>query len=104
MERLSNSVSTVIQLWKPIKIRTTADGDGTFSETSVRTSATRYKALEIICYNEVEMWYLRSSCYLHKAINRLLRFEIFTAVTMKNGVFWDVTPCGSCKKGRFGGT
>jgi hypothetical protein len=25
------------------------------------------------------------------------RSEIFTAVTMKNGVFWDVTPCGSCK-------
>jgi hypothetical protein len=25
-------------------------------------------------------------------------------VTMKNGVFWDVTPCGSCKKRRFGGT
>jgi hypothetical protein len=24
-------------------------------------------------------------------------------VTMKNGVFWDVTPCGSCKKRRFGG-
>jgi hypothetical protein len=21
------------------------------------------------------------------------RFEVFTAVTMKNGVFWDVTPC-----------
>jgi hypothetical protein len=27
----------------------------------------------------------------------LARFEVFTAVTMKNGVFWDVTPCGSCK-------
>jgi hypothetical protein len=26
------------------------------------------------------------------------------AVTMKNGVFWDVTPCGSCKNRRFGGT
>jgi hypothetical protein len=26
-----------------------------------------------------------------------VRFEVFTAVTMKNGVFWDVTPCGSCK-------
>jgi hypothetical protein len=26
------------------------------------------------------------------------RFEVFTAVNMKNGVFWDVTPCGSCKK------
>jgi hypothetical protein len=26
------------------------------------------------------------------------------AVSMKNGVFWDVTPCGSCKNRRFGGT
>jgi hypothetical protein len=25
----------------------------------------------------------------------------FTAVTMRNGVFWDVTPCGSCKDRRF---
>jgi hypothetical protein len=33
-----------------------------------------------------------------------VRFEGFTAVTMKNGVFWDVTPCGSCKNQRFGGT
>jgi hypothetical protein len=37
-------------------------------------------------------------------INLDLRFEVFTAVTMKNGVFWDVTPCGSCKNRRFGGT
>jgi hypothetical protein len=22
----------------------------------------------------------------------------------KNGLFWDVTPCGSCKNRRFGGT
>jgi hypothetical protein len=33
-----------------------------------------------------------------------VRFEISTAVTMKNGVFWDVTPCGSCKNRRVGGT
>jgi hypothetical protein len=33
-----------------------------------------------------------------------IRFEVFTAVTMKNNVFWDVTPCGSCKNRRFGGT
>jgi hypothetical protein len=26
-----------------------------------------------------------------------LVFEVFMVVTMKNGVFWDVTPCGSCK-------
>jgi hypothetical protein len=31
------------------------------------------------------------------------RFEVFTAVTMMNGVFWDVTPCGSCKNRHFGG-
>jgi hypothetical protein len=27
--------------------------------------------------------------------NNLVRFEVFTEVTMKNGVFWDVTSCGS---------
>jgi hypothetical protein len=26
-----------------------------------------------------------------------VRFGVFTAMTMKNGVFWDVTPCCSCK-------
>jgi hypothetical protein len=30
--------------------------------------------------------------------------EVFTAVTMKNGVFWDVMPCGSCKHRHIGGT
>jgi hypothetical protein len=29
-------------------------------------------------------------------------FGVFTVVTVKNAVFWDVTPCGSCKNGRFG--
>jgi hypothetical protein len=33
-----------------------------------------------------------------------VRFEVFTVVTMKNGVFCVVTPCGSCKNRRFGGT
>jgi hypothetical protein len=33
-----------------------------------------------------------------------VRFEVFTTVTMKNAVFLDVTPCGSCKNRRFGGT
>jgi hypothetical protein len=32
-----------------------------------------------------------------------VRFEVFTAVTMKNAVFWDVITCGSCKNWRFGG-
>jgi hypothetical protein len=33
-----------------------------------------------------------------------VRFEVFRAVTVKNGVLWDVTQCGSCKNRRFGGT
>jgi hypothetical protein len=32
-----------------------------------------------------------------------VRFEVFTAVTMKNGIFWAVTPRDSCKNRRFGG-
>jgi hypothetical protein len=28
--------------------------------------------------------------------NNFVRFEVFTALTMRNGVFWDVTLCGSC--------
>jgi hypothetical protein len=41
------------------------------------------------------------------AVNRQklnVRFEVFMAGTMKNGVFWDVTPCGSCKNRRSGVT
>jgi hypothetical protein len=30
------------------------------------------------------------------------RFEVFTAMTMKNAVFWDATTCGSCKNPRIG--
>jgi hypothetical protein len=32
------------------------------------------------------------------------RVEVITAVIMKNDVFWDVSPCGSCKNRRFEGT
>jgi hypothetical protein len=30
------------------------------------------------------------------------KFQLYHQV--KNGVFWDITPCGSCKNRRFGGT
>jgi hypothetical protein len=33
-----------------------------------------------------------------------VRFEVFTAVTMKDVVFWDVVPCRSCVNRRFVGT
>jgi hypothetical protein len=35
--------------------------------------------------------------------NEQLRFEVFTVVTMKIAIFWDVTPHGSCKNRGFGG-
>jgi hypothetical protein len=37
-------------------------------------------------------------------LNRDVRFEVFTAVTMKNAVFWDVAPCRSYVNRSFGGT
>jgi hypothetical protein len=40
----------------------------------------------------------------HLAECAKLKIWGFTAVTVKNGVFWVVTPCGSCKNQRFGGT
>jgi hypothetical protein len=33
-----------------------------------------------------------------------VRFEVFTEVTMKNAVFWDVAPCRCYFNRRFGGT
>jgi hypothetical protein len=45
-----------------------------------------------------------SSLHLHS----ILKMEAVGCsdklITMKNGVFWVVTPCGSCKNRRFGGT
>jgi hypothetical protein len=32
----------------------------------------------------------------------LVRSEVFTAVTIKNAVFWDVMPHGSCRTRCFG--
>jgi hypothetical protein len=34
--------------------------------------------------------------YFVALLDAVVNLEAFTAVSMKNGVFWDVTPCGSC--------
>jgi hypothetical protein len=51
-------------------------------------------------------WSSKNKGPLAWAQNKLpfVRFEVFTAVTVKNGVFWDVTPSGSRKNRRFRGT
>jgi hypothetical protein len=51
--------------------------------------------------DELLQFHERSSL---QRIKFVVRFEVFTAVTMKTGVFWDVTLCGPCKNRRFGGT
>jgi hypothetical protein len=34
----------------------------------------------------------------------MIRAVLTASIVLKNGVFWVVTPCGSCKNRRFGGT
>jgi hypothetical protein len=64
MEKLSNSVSAVIQMWKAINLRNSEDGDDTFSETSVQTSATRYKVPEWIFNHQHISWPYNCNAYL----------------------------------------
>jgi hypothetical protein len=44
----------------------------------------------------IDLWFQNELNYV--------RFEIFTAVAMKNAVFWDVALCRSCVNWRLGGT
>jgi hypothetical protein len=44
---------------------------------------------------------LSAVCQAQSNNLKVVGFEIFTAVTMKNAIFWDVAPCGSFKNGRF---
>jgi hypothetical protein len=47
---------------------------------------------------------LQSTHTYNKYSAIVVRFEVFTAVTMKKAVFWDVAPCRSGVNRRFGGT
>jgi hypothetical protein len=77
-------------------------------------SGARKWSTEVVCRRkthgrERDWWGTFSSQILNETalINdfmSLVRFEEFIAVTMKNSVFWDVTPCDSCKDRSFGGT
>jgi hypothetical protein len=40
----------------------------------------------------------------HEIILYYVRFEVSTAVTMMIIIFWEMTPCGSYKNRRFGGS
>jgi hypothetical protein len=49
------------------------------------------------------VWSFFCSCLSKYNKGHYIRFRFFTAMTMKNAVFWDATPCSSCKNRRLGG-
>jgi hypothetical protein len=44
--------------------------------------------------------FLCSSLQEFRMMYKIVGFEVFTAVTMKIAVFWDVAPCRSCEMNR----
>jgi hypothetical protein len=75
------------------------------SETSVLTRATRRNNPEDTILKDHSVWSLnRDNTGKNKVYGFYVRFEVFTAVTLKNVVFWYVVSYGSCKNPRFGGT
>jgi hypothetical protein len=60
--------------------------------------------MDFLLVTSIGMAVLFVSAICSHSFHYVVRFEVFTAVTMKNGVSWDVTPCGSCNNRRFGGT
>jgi hypothetical protein len=65
--------------------------------------------MELICSSDTSVYLQSIWCYDshgHTFQSKLklknkqtvsVRFEVFKVVTMKNGIFWDVALCGSCK-------
>jgi hypothetical protein len=70
------------------------------SKTTVGVEKNNWNNMIFIPLNSISNKYLAIFSEVEQII---LRFGVFTVVTMKNGVSLDVTPCGSCKNRRFGG-
>jgi hypothetical protein len=71
--------------------KTSSDGTGGWKKFKRAVTLSSNKLIGID-----ECWARRPDMYL----------EIWETICkiMKNGIFWNVTPCGSCKNRRFGGT
>jgi hypothetical protein len=89
-EELSASFIRVTRIGE---LRTTSQKTPFFIVTAVKTSNLTALSVQI-------------SAYVNQSLAKykyFVRLEVFTAVTMKNGVFWDVMPHGSSKIRHFGG-
>jgi hypothetical protein len=69
---------------------------GYFGAANIRTF---YERNEKYIQHYSEMWKEKTNFISRSKWRELkikyVRFEVFTPVTMKSGVLWDVTPCGS---------
>jgi hypothetical protein len=71
-----------------------------FSATEAVEVSTSAKEIECLCGTNI--YGQHTSC---KAGRETLQGdERKGGPSMKNAAFWDLTPCGSCKNRRFGGT
>jgi hypothetical protein len=71
------------------------------ADTAIRGKDYRGDNHSVLSFHVIEV----RNCYIECTVcHQFVRFEVFMAVTMKNVIFWDVTPCGSCKNRRLGGT
>jgi hypothetical protein len=60
-----------------------------------------------ICYIQLHVVNIpnfKHKFQIYKLLLKRVRFKVFTAVTMKNTVFWDVAPCRYRVNRRFGET
>jgi hypothetical protein len=79
------------------------------STNSDKTNISRFRVIACRSYEEGGNGFIRNNSanlrfHISEIINLIVRFEVFTAVTIKNGFFLEVTQCASCKSRRFGGT
>jgi hypothetical protein len=63
-----------------------------------------YEEYHWLGWNEARILEIESNSRYRKYKESVIKFEVFTAVTMKNVVFWNVAPCRYCANRRFGGT
>jgi hypothetical protein len=67
-----------------------------FNNVSEKSNAPVFM-VELLGYSGLHIEKHSSSSFMKTGVTDCVRYEVFTAVAMKNGAFWDVTPCGSCK-------
>jgi hypothetical protein len=102
---LPNRDIIIVSCWRRWRSQVAILITSLFTEVSGRISSQRQ--MKQICANMLFPGALlyRNDYKKHEwTWENCVRFEVFTALTMKDGVFWVVTPCGSCRNWRFGGT